>query len=114
MGKLSSKAGNKVPIPQTTPAKAKKKTKKSNKIKEQVAVKNSQIPFENSPIYDLLQIFEKAPDQWTARYILILTAIILRSAVGLGSFLGQGEKPINGDFEARRHFDGNDYSPSYQ
>lgn len=104
MGKLNSKTGNKAPIPQATPSKTKRKTKKSNKTKEQTVVKNSQVPFENSPIYDLLQFFEKAPDQWTARYILILTAIILRSAVGLGSFLGQGEKPINGDFEAQRHW----------
>lgn len=61
-------------------------------------------PFSKSPLYDLLRVFEKAPDQWAARYILILTAIILRSAVGLGPFSGQGEKPINGDFEAQRHW----------
>lgn len=61
-------------------------------------------PFWKSPLFDLLRVFEKAPDQWAARYILILTAIILRSAVGLGPFSGKGEKPINGDFEAQRHW----------
>lgn len=61
-------------------------------------------PFVTTPLYDLLHVFERAPDQWAARYILILTAIILRSAVGLGSYSGQGQKPINGDFEAQRHW----------
>lgn len=60
--------------------------------------------FSGSPLYDLLRTFEKAPDQWTARYILIASAIILRSAVGLGHYLGEGQKPINGDFEAQRHW----------
>lgn len=61
-------------------------------------------PFLNTPLYDLLHVFERAPDQWAARYILILTAIILRSAVGLGSYSGENQKPINGDFEAQRHW----------
>lgn len=60
--------------------------------------------FANAPIFDILHNFQKAPDQWAARYILIISAIIIRSAVGLGSFLGMGEKPINGDFEAQRHW----------
>lgn len=60
--------------------------------------------FEFSPIYDLLRNFKKAPNQWTARYIIILSAVILRGVIGLGSFLGEGEKPINGDFEAQRHW----------
>lgn len=61
-------------------------------------------PFIESPIYDLLHSFEKAPDQWAARYIVILSAIILRSTIGLGSFSGKGQGPINGDFEAQRHW----------
>lgn len=61
-------------------------------------------PFWKSPLYDLLRVFEQAPDQWVARYVLILTAIILRSAVSLGPFSGKSEKPINGDFEAQRHW----------
>lgn len=61
-------------------------------------------PFVKTPLYDLLHVFERAPDQWAARYTLILTAILIRSAVGLGSFSGKGEKPINGDFEAQRHW----------
>lgn len=61
-------------------------------------------PFLTTPLHDLLHVFERAPDQWAARYILILTAILLRSAVGLGSYSGEGQKPINGDFEAQRHW----------
>lgn len=61
-------------------------------------------PFANTPLYDILHVFERAPDQWAARYILILGAIVLKSAVGLGPFSGKGEKPINGDFEAQRHW----------
>ncbi|KGT63486.1 alpha-1,3-glucosyltransferase [Candida albicans L26] len=60
--------------------------------------------FKKSPVYDLLHYFEKAPDQWTARYILILTAIILRAAVGLGSHSGYHTPPMFGDFEAQRHW----------
>lgn len=61
-------------------------------------------PFLNTPIHGLLQIFGKAPDQWAARYVIVITAIILRSAVGIGSFSGEGQGPINGDFEAQRHW----------
>ncbi|GEQ72025.1 hypothetical protein JCM33374_g5711 [Metschnikowia sp. JCM 33374] len=61
-------------------------------------------PFTNSPLYDLLQVFERPQDQWVARYVLVLSMILLKAAVGLGSFSGQGEKPINGDFEAQRHW----------
>ncbi|KAM9912907.1 hypothetical protein OXX59_007364 [Metschnikowia pulcherrima] len=61
-------------------------------------------PFDNSPIFELLKAFEKPHDQWAARYILVLSVILLKAAVGLGSFSGQGQKPINGDFEAQRHW----------
>ncbi|CAX40205.1 Dolichyl pyrophosphate Man9GlcNAc2 alpha-1,3-glucosyltransferase, putative [Candida dubliniensis CD36] len=60
--------------------------------------------FKKSPVYDLLHYFEKAPDQWTARYILILTAVILRAAVGLGGHSGYHTPPMFGDFEAQRHW----------
>lgn len=60
--------------------------------------------YAETPIYDLLHVFEKAEDQWAARYILILSAIVWRSAIGLGPFSGKGQKPINGDFEAQRHW----------
>lgn len=63
-----------------------------------------QNPYVKTPLYDLLHVFERAPDQWAARYILILSAILLRSAVGLGPWSGKGEEPINGDFEAQRHW----------
>lgn len=59
---------------------------------------------QSSPVYDLLHYFERAPDQWTARYILVLSAVILRTAVGLGSNLGYNAPPMFGDFEAQRHW----------
>ncbi|OBA19047.1 ALG6, ALG8 glycosyltransferase [Metschnikowia bicuspidata var. bicuspidata NRRL YB-4993] len=61
-------------------------------------------PFTGSPLYDLLQVFERPQDQWVARYILILSIVLLKASVGLGLFSGQGELPINGDFEAQRHW----------
>lgn len=60
--------------------------------------------FKNSPAYDLLHYFEKAPDQWAARYILVLSSIILRTAVGLGGHSGYKNPPMYGDFEAQRHW----------
>lgn len=58
----------------------------------------------DSPLYDLLRVFERAQDQWAARYIVLMSVALLKSAVGLGLFSGKGEKPINGDFEAQRHW----------
>lgn len=91
---------------------AKKKRSGSKALSEKPVLEKSSLvsasapktPFINTPLYDLLHVFERAPDQWAARYILILSAILLRSAVGLGSYSGQGQKPINGDFEAQRHW----------
>ncbi|EGW34114.1 uncharacterized protein SPAPADRAFT_59537 [Spathaspora passalidarum NRRL Y-27907] len=60
--------------------------------------------FKDSPVYDLLHYFEKAPVQWEARYILVLTAVLLRSAVGLGGHSGYHTPPTFGDFEAQRHW----------
>ncbi|CCE88930.1 Piso0_001723 [Millerozyma farinosa CBS 7064] len=60
--------------------------------------------YKSTVLYGIFKNFERAPDQWEARYILILTAIILRAAVGLAPYSGMGEKPINGDFEAQRHW----------
>lgn len=60
--------------------------------------------FKDLPVYDLLRFFERARDQWTARYILVMTAVVLRAAVGLGGFLGYDTPPMYGDFEAQRHW----------
>lgn len=83
------------------------KTKKKINLKDPSS-KDQQSPFKSifsdSPVYELLHYFEKAPDQWAARYILILTAIILRTAVGLGGHLGYHTPPLFGDFEAQRHW----------
>ncbi|KAI3405228.2 ALG6 [Candida oxycetoniae] len=60
--------------------------------------------FADSPVYNLLHYFEKAPDQWAARYILILSSVLLQTAVGLGGHSGKGTPPMYGDFEAQRHW----------
>lgn len=60
--------------------------------------------FKNSPVHDLLHNFEKAPDQWAARYVLVMTAILLRAAIGLGGYSGKATPPMFGDFEAQRHW----------
>lgn len=104
MGKLNAKTSNKLSLVLSSQNKTKKTIKNNSKMKKKASAKRTDNLFENSPIHKLLMHFQRAPDQWTLRYILILTAIIFRSAVGLGSFLGQGEKPINGDFEAQRHW----------
>lgn len=85
-------------------AKSKKKTKQENKSIEYSNKVSPPSIFQGSPVYDLLHNFERAPDQWAARYVLILTAIILRTAIGLGGYLGQGVSPMHGDFEAQRHW----------
>lgn len=82
---------------------AKSKRRAAEQSGETISLKKAS-PFVNAPIYDIFHTFERAPDQWGARYVIILSAIILRAAIGLGSFSGQGEKPINGDFEAQRHW----------
>lgn len=60
--------------------------------------------YSHTPLYNLLYGFRKPQDQWVARYVTILTAVLLWSAVGLGLFSGKGQAPINGDFEAQRHW----------
>lgn len=80
--------------------------RKRTKQKVEPSIKESPVDsiFKESPVYDLLQNFEKAPDQWAARYILVISSILLRTAVGLGGFLGKGSSPMHGDFEAQRHW----------
>lgn len=58
----------------------------------------------NSPLSDFLSPFRPASTQWVARYAFISFALILRLAVGLGPYSGQGQKPLHGDFEAQRHW----------
>ncbi|RLV95383.1 Dolichyl pyrophosphate Man9GlcNAc2 alpha-13-glucosyltransferase [Spathaspora sp. JA1] len=90
---------------------AKPKKKSASSKKETVKVSNIDVSqkqpksiFKDSPVYDLLHYFEKAPDQWEARYILVLTAVLLRTAVGLGGHSGYHTPPMFGDFEAQRHW----------
>lgn len=106
MAKPGSKKKLVSPLIPVKAPKPKKKSKSKTQVKHSddiVSVKKKN-PFVNSPIYDLLHSFERAPDQWAARYIIVLSGIILRAAIGLGSFSGRGQKPINGDFEAQRHW----------
>lgn len=60
--------------------------------------------FKSSPLNDFLYPFKKAPNQWVARYIVIVFAVIIRCAVGLGSYSGENTPPMFGDFEAQRHW----------
>ncbi|KAH3666149.1 hypothetical protein OGAPHI_004338 [Ogataea philodendri] len=60
--------------------------------------------FKSSPLYDFLIPFQRAQNQWVARYIIIVFAIIVRCAVGLGPYSGQASPPMYGDFEAQRHW----------
>lgn len=57
-----------------------------------------------TPAFELLQYFQRAADQWTARYVVVITALVIRIAVGLGGWSGKGVAPMYGDFEAQRHW----------
>ncbi|ONH70214.1 hypothetical protein BON22_0816 [Cyberlindnera fabianii] len=60
--------------------------------------------FYGSAIYDFLYPFKRAQNQWAARYIVIIFGIIVRSAIGFGSYSGKNTPPMYGDFEAQRHW----------
>lgn len=60
--------------------------------------------FYGSAIYDFLSPFKRAQNQWAARYIVVIFAIIIRSAIGFGSYSGFNTPPMFGDFEAQRHW----------
>lgn len=60
--------------------------------------------FRSSPLNDFLVPFRKAQNQWVARYIIIVFALIVRCAVGIGSYSGENAPPMYGDFEAQRHW----------
>ncbi|KAF6007744.1 hypothetical protein HII13_004415 [Brettanomyces bruxellensis] len=60
--------------------------------------------FRSSPLNDFLVPFRKAQNQWVARYIIIVFALIVRCAVGIGPYSGENTPPMYGDFEAQRHW----------
>lgn len=60
--------------------------------------------FYASPIYDFLYPFKSSSSQWMTQYIIVLFALIVKSAVGLGSYSGMNTPPMFGDFEAQRHW----------
>lgn len=57
-----------------------------------------------SPLFDFLSPFRPVANQWCAKYIIVLFALIIRCGVGLGSFSGMNVPPMHGDFEAQRHW----------
>lgn len=75
---------------------------KSNKKKTEQS--NFVFLFKGSPLTDFLYPFKKAANQWVARYIIVIFAVIIRCAVGLGSYSGENTPPMFGDFEAQRHW----------
>lgn len=85
-------------------AKSAAKKKSSAPSAHPVSNSSKEDVYLHTPLYNLLCGFRRAQDQWVARYVTILSAIVLWSAVGLGLFSGKGQKPINGDFEAQRHW----------
>lgn len=60
--------------------------------------------FYASPLYDFLYPFRPAGSQWLTEYVIVLFALIIRCAVGLGSYSGASTPPMFGDFEAQRHW----------
>ncbi|SCU81831.1 LAMI_0B07866g1_1 [Lachancea mirantina] len=57
-----------------------------------------------SPLYDFLSPFRPVGSQYYAEYVIVFFALVIRCAVGLGSFSGAGVEPMHGDFEAQRHW----------
>ncbi|KAM3164647.1 Alpha-1,3-glucosyltransferase [Lachancea thermotolerans] len=57
-----------------------------------------------SPLYDFLSPFRPVANQYYAEYVIVIFALVIRCAVGLGSFSGEATVPMHGDFEAQRHW----------
>lgn len=60
--------------------------------------------FYASPLYDFLSPFRPAGNQWLTHYIIVIFALIIRLAIGLGPYSGMNVPPMYGDFEAQRHW----------
>ncbi|SCU80940.1 LADA_0B10352g1_1 [Lachancea dasiensis] len=67
-------------------------------------VKSAKESFFASPLYDFLSPFRPVANQYYAEYVIVIFALVIRCAVGLGSFSGEGVSPLFGDFEAQRHW----------
>lgn len=73
--------------------------------KKNIAKKNNaEESFYASPLYDFLYPFRPAGSQWLTEYVIVLFALIIRCAIGLGSYSGMSTPPLFGDFEAQRHW----------
>lgn len=66
--------------------------------------KESLEAFFASPLYDFLTPFRPVGNQWCAKYVIVIFALIIRCAVGLGGYSGLQTPPMFGDFEAQRHW----------
>lgn len=66
--------------------------------------KTSESIIVNSPLYGFLSPFRPVQSQWLIKYIVILFALIIRTAVSFGSYSGENTPPMFGDFEAQRHW----------
>lgn len=78
-------------------------TKESAATTTQTGIESKEA-FYASPLYDFLSPFKLVTHQWEAKYIIVLFALILKCAVGLGSYSGYNTPPLFGDFEAQRHW----------
>ncbi|QLQ82206.1 hypothetical protein HG537_0G04610 [Torulaspora globosa] len=76
------------------------------KPKGKAAVRRSSVEesFYASPLYDFLYPFRPAGSQWLTEYVIVLFALIIACAVGLGNYSGFNTAPMFGDFEAQRHW----------
>ncbi|CCF55943.1 hypothetical protein KAFR_0A05070 [Kazachstania africana CBS 2517] len=94
------------PEPKKKSPKTKLKAKSKSNPKKASKLNNEAIEevFYASPLYDFLYPFRPAGNQWLAQYIIVTFALIIRCAIGLGSYSGMGHSPMFGDFEAQRHW----------
>lgn len=82
----------------------KKKQDRHRKTLEEFDDDNGKQPFYASPLFDFLYPFRSPGSQWITQYVIVLFALIIRTAIGLGPYSGFNTPPMFGDFEAQRHW----------
>lgn len=90
--------------PAVTSAERGREKEMATKKKSSRSKPDDSLLFYGSALYDFLSPFKRAQNQWAARYTVVIFAIIVRSAIGFGSYSGAGTPPMYGDFEAQRHW----------
>ena len=78
--------------------------KKDKKAVSKFDSEQGEESFYASPLYDFLFPFRPAGSQWLTEWIIIMFAMIIRCAIGLGPYSGYKDGPMHGDFEAQRHW----------